>query len=313
MIPFYDEVGKPIATRNAGAEVLQPIAKSMPFFTSGSADLHGSNKNYMKDVGDFSKTNYGGRNFYYGIREHGMGAILNGMGFYGMFRNSGSTFLVFSGYMIGSVRVAALSHLPINYIWTHDSIGVGEDGPTHQPVEVVAGLRSMPNPDVMRPGDAEETAAAYIHAMERKTGPTALILSRQDLPVLDMDPATKRAAAMKGGYVLVKETAELTHILLAAGSEVYLAVDAAKELGPGCRVVSMPCVEAFERQSAEYQAEVLPDRSITTACEAGTTAAWYKYAAKVLGVDDFGESAPGNQVFEAKGMTAAGLIAMAKA
>merc|ERR1740125_1998 len=170
---------KPIATRNAGAEVLQPIAKSMPFFTSGSADLHGSNKNYMKDVGDFSKSNYGGRNFYYGIREHGMGAILNGMAFYGLFRNSGSTFLVFSGYMMGSVRVAALSHIPVSYIWTHDSIGVGEDGPTHQPVEVVAGLRSMPNLDVQRPADAEETAAAYISAMERKTGPTALILSRR--------------------------------------------------------------------------------------------------------------------------------------
>ena len=312
LIPYYEEVGKGIATRNAGAEVLQPIAKAMPFFTSGSADLHGSNKNYMKDVGDFSKSNYGGRNFYYGIREHGMGAILNGMTFYGLFRNSGSTFLVFSGYMMGSVRVAALSHIPVTYIWTHDSIGVGEDGPTHQPVEVVAGLRSMPNLDVQRPADAEETAAAYISAMERKTGPTALILSRQDLPVLDMDPAAKRAGAKMGGYVLVKESAELTHILLAAGSEVSLAVEAAKELGAGCRVVSMPCVEAFERQSAEYIAEVLPNRDITTACEAGTTSAWYKYASKVLGVDDFGESAPGNQVFEAKGMTPAGLVALAK-
>merc|ERR1719478_822575 len=312
LIPTYDEVGKPIATRNAGAEVLQPIAKAMPFFTSGSADLHGSNKNYMKDVGDFSKSNYAGRNFYYGIREHGMGAILNGMSFYGLFRPSGSTFLVFSGYMMGSVRVAALSHLPMNYIWTHDSIGVGEDGPTHQPVEVVAGLRAMPNLDVMRPGDAEETAAAYIHAMNRKTGPTALILSRQDLPVLDCASAAEKAGTLKGGYVLVKETAELTHILLAAGSEVATAVEAAKELGAGCRVVSMPCVEAFERQDAAYQAEVLPNRDITTACEAGTTAAWYKYASKVLGVDDFGLSAPGDQVFEAKGIPPAGLVAMAK-
>jgi transketolase len=313
LMPTYDEVGKGIATRNAGAEVLQPIAQSMPFYVSGSADLHGSNKNYMKGVGDFSKSNYAGRNFYYGIREHGMGAILNGIGFYGLFRASGSTFLVFSGYMMGSVRVAALSHLPINYIWTHDSIGVGEDGPTHQPVEVVAGLRAMPNLDVQRPGDAEETAAAYISALNRKTGPTALILSRQDLPVLDLPAAEKRAGALKGGYVLVKETAPLTHILLAAGSEVHLAVEAAKELGAGARVVSMPCVEAFERQDAAYQAEVLPDRSITTACEAGTTAAWYKFASKVLGVDSFGESAPGHLVFEAKGITTAGLVAMAKA
>jgi len=214
--------------------------------------------------------------------------------------------------MRASVRVAALSHLPINYIWTHDSIGVGEDGPTHQPVEVVASLRNIPNLDVMRPGDAEETAAAYISALQRKTGPTALILSRQDLPVLDLDVAAKREGTLKGGYVLVKETEPLTHILLAAGSEVSLAVEAAKKLGGGCRVVSMPCVEAFERQSAEYQAEVLPDRAITTACEAGVTAGWYKFASKVLGVDDFGLSAPGNQVFEAKGLTVDGLVAKAK-
>merc|ERR1719163_562272 len=186
------EAGKEIATRVAGADVLQPVAEAMPFFNSGSADLHGSNKNYIKGVGDFSKSNYGGRNFYYGIREHGMGAILNGMSFYGLFRNSGSTFLVFSGYMMGSVRVAALSHIPVVYIWTHDSIGVGEDGPTHQPVEVVAGLRSMPNLDVMRPGDAEETAAAYISAMERTTGPTALILSRQDLPLIGTASAAEK-------------------------------------------------------------------------------------------------------------------------
>merc|ERR1719502_2177417 len=241
-----------------------------------------------------------------------MGAILNGFGFYGLFRTSGSTFLVFSDYMRSSVRVAALSHLPINYIWTHDSIGVGEDGPTHQPVETVASLRNIPNLDVMRPGDAEETAAAYISSITRTDGPTALILSRQDLPVLDADPAVKRAGTLKGGYVLVKETAELESVIIAAGSEVGMAVEAAKELGAGCRVVSMPCVEAFERQSAEYQEEVLPNRDITTACEAGTTSAWYKYAAKVLGVDSFGESAPGDQVFEAKGITAAGLLAFAK-
>merc|ERR1719214_496822 len=198
MMPTFD-VGAQIATRNAGADCIQPIGKSMPFYNSGSADLHGSNKNYIKEVGDFSKSNYAGRNFYYGIREHAMGAILNGMGFYGLFRVSGSTFLVFSDYMRASVRVAALSHLPINYIWTHDSIGVGEDGPTHQPVETVSSLRMIPNLDVMRPGDAEETAAAYIHAINRKTGPTALILSRQDLPLIEsMSAQEKRAGAMKG-------------------------------------------------------------------------------------------------------------------
>ena len=312
-IPTFAPGGS-IATRNAGADVLQPIAQSMPFYVSGSADLHGSNKNYMKGVGDFSKSNYAGRNFYYGIREHAMGAILNGFGFYGIFRASGSTFLVFSDYMRASVRVAALSHLPINYIWTHDSIGVGEDGPTHQPVEVVASLRNIPNLDVMRPGDAEETAAAYIHAMERKTGPTALILSRQNLPTLDMASAgEKRSGAAKGAYILQKETGPLTHILLAAGSEVSMAVEAAKELGSGCRIVSIPCVEAFERQDAAYQAEILPNRDITTAAEAGVTSAWYKYASKVLGVDSFGLSAPGDQVFAEKGMTAAGLVKLANA
>merc|ERR1719327_1084376 len=227
MMPTY-EVGAQIATRNAGADCIQPIGKAMPFYNSGSADLHGSNKNYIKEVGDFSKSNYAGRNFYYGIREHAMGAILNGMGFYGLFRCSGSTFLVFSDYMRASVRVAALSHIPIGYIWTHDSIGVGEDGPTHQPVETVSSLRMIPNLDVMRPGDAEETAAAYIHAINRKTGPTALILSRQNLPTLDvMDNKEKRAGALKGAYVLVKETAALTHVILSAGSEVHLAVEAA--------------------------------------------------------------------------------------
>ena len=313
LIPTF-EAGKKVATRNAGAEVLQPIAQSMPFYVSGSADLHGSNKNYMKGVGDFSKNDYSGRNFYYGIREHAMGAILNGMGFYGLFRASGSTFLVFSDYMRASVRVAALSHIPINYIWTHDSIGVGEDGPTHQPVEVVASLRNIPNLDVMRPGDAEETAAAYISSITRKDGPTALILSRQDLLTIDVDPAVKRAGTLKGGYTLIKEKGDLKGIIIAAGSEVEMAVEAAAELGDGYRVVSMPCVEAFERQDAKYQEEVLPKamKSKTTAVEAGVTAAWYKYADKVMGVDYFGLSAPGPEVFEARGMTTPNLVKMAK-
>jgi transketolase len=295
-MPSY-KAGDGIATRNAGADCIQPIAQKMPFYNSGSADLHGSNKNYIKDVGDFSKSNYGGRNFYYGIREHAMGAILNGMGFYGLFRVSGSTFLVFS-----------------DYIWTHDSIGVGEDGPTHQPVETVASLRAIPNLDVMRPGDADETAAAYVSSIERTDGPTALILSRQNLPVIDVPAADKHAGTLKGGYTLIKESGDLKRIIVAAGSEVSLAVDAAKELGEGTRVVSMPCVEAFERQSAEYQESVLPKalKPETTAVEAGVTAAWYKYADKVLGVDYFGLSAPGDEVFEAKGLTVEGLVSMAK-
>jgi len=313
MMPSF-EVGAGIATRNAGADVLQPIAESMPFYVSGSADLHGSNKNYMKGVGDFSKNNYAGRNFYYGIREHAMGAIMNGMSYYGLFRVSGSTFLVFSDYMRGAVRVAALSHLPTNYIWTHDSIGVGEDGPTHQPVETVSSMRLIPNLDVMRPGDADETAAAYVSSIQRTDGPTALILSRQNLPVLDVDAAAKRAGTMKGGYVLKAEEGELERIIIGVGSELSMAWDAAKELGAGTRVVSMPCVEAFERQSAEYKESVLPAamKPKTTAVEAGVSVVWYKYADKVQGVDSFGLSAPGDQVYEEKGMTVAKLVELAK-
>merc|ERR1712084_29101 len=285
MMPSF-EVGSGVATRNAGAEVLQPIAESMPFFVSGSADLHGSNKNYMKGVGDFSKNNYAGRNFYYGIREHAMGAIMNGMAFYGLFRTSGSTFLVFSDYMRASVRVAALSHLPTNYIWTHDSIGVGEDGPTHQPIETVSSMRLIPNLDV----------------------------SRQNLPVLDVDPALKKEGTKKGGYTLIKEEGELERIIIGIGSELSMAVDAAKELGAGTRVVSMPCLEAFERQPAEYIEEVLPAamKSKTTAVEAGVSIVWYKYADKVQGVDTFGMSAPAEFIFEEKGMTVAKLVELAK-
>merc|ERR1719502_1872462 len=175
----------------------------MPFYVSGSADLHGSNKN-----------NNAGRNFYYGIREHAMGAIMNGLSYYGLFRVSGSTFLVFSDYMRAAVRVAALSHLPTNYIWTHDSIGVGEDGPTHQPVETVSSMRLIPNLDVFRPGDADETAAAYVSSIQRTDGPTALILSRQDLPVLDVDAAVKREGTLKGGYTLIAEEGELERIII---------------------------------------------------------------------------------------------------
>merc|ERR1712228_845975 len=215
------EVGSGVAPRNAGADVLQPIAQSMPFFVSGSADLHGSNKNYMKGVGDFSKNNYAGRNFYYGIREHAMGAIMNGMAFYGLFRTSGSTFLVFSDYMRASVRVAALSHIPTIYIWTHDSIGVGEDGPTHQPVETVSGLRVFPNLDTFRPADAEETVAAYVHSVTREGGPTALILSRQNIDQNDdLDYMARREGSLKGAYIAKKETADLDMIIIATGSEV---------------------------------------------------------------------------------------------
>ena len=198
-----------------------------------------------------------GRNIWFGIREHAMGAILNGIAYDGIFRASGATFLVFADYCRPSIRLAALSHLPVLYIFTHDSVGVGEDGPTHQPVETVSGLRVIPNLDVIRPADAEETAAAFVAALDRQDGPTLLALSRQDLPFLDVaDVETRRQGVFKGGYVLVKETAQLETILLATGSEVQHAVAAARELGGGVRVVSMPCFERFERQDDAYKEEV---------------------------------------------------------
>lgn len=304
------------ATRNAGAEVLNAVAAAMPSVNSGSADLHGSTKNYIKNAGDWGKDDYSGRNFYYGIREHGMGAILNGMGFYGLHRPSGATFLVFSDYMRGSVRVAALSHLPIGYIWTHDSIGVGEDGPTHQPVETVSSLRMIPNLNVFRPGDAEETAGAYVGYLSNTDGPTALILSRQDLPLLPGSAESKRQGVLKGAYVLIKETGKLENIILASGSEVQFAVEAAKELGAGTRVVSMPCMEIFDASDPSYKEEILP-KAVTkrVSIEAGVTAPWYKYVGLdgvTVGVDRFGLSAPGDTVYKQLGITTDAVVKAVK-
>eukprot|EP00636_Phaeomonas_parva_P008354 CAMPEP_0118858320 /NCGR_PEP_ID=MMETSP1163-20130328/5052_1 /TAXON_ID=124430 /ORGANISM="Phaeomonas parva, Strain CCMP2877" /LENGTH=710 /DNA_ID=CAMNT_0006791769 /DNA_START=28 /DNA_END=2160 /DNA_ORIENTATION=- len=315
-IPEF-EAGKAMATRASGSDVLQGIAKTNPLYISGSADLHGSNKNYINGGGDFGSPEapvgggktYAGRNVYYGIREHAMGSMLNGFAYYGLFRVSGATFLVFVDYLRAPVRVAALSELPVGYILTHDSIGVGEDGPTHQPVETVSGLRVMPNLDVIRPADAEETAGAYVASIEKQDGPTALILTRQNVPDLDVASAKdRRYGTLKGAYVLKKETAELDTIILAAGSEVQHAVKAAEELGDGVRVVSMPCMERFDRQSEDYKAEVLPKGVKTIAMEAGVSGLWYKYADKVVGVDRFGMSAPGDIVMEKLGMTAANLV-----
>ena len=306
-----------LATRASGEVVLNAIAKAKTLVLSGSADLHGSTKNYIKDAGDFDIATPAGRNFHFGIREHAMGAILNGVALHGFFKGSGATFLTFSDYMRPAIRLAALSHLPVTYIFTHDSIGVGEDGPTHQPVETVSALRCIPNLDVIRPGDAEECAAAYGLAISRKDGPTVLALSRQNLPGLEeVSVETRRNGTLKGGYVIVKETAPLERILLATGSELSLAVEAAKELGAGTRVVSLPCFEIFERQDAAYRESVLPKScSKRVAIEAGVTGLWWKYvgcAGKVLGTDTFGISAPAPEIFKEFGLTVAGLVAAAK-
>jgi len=316
-IPEF-ESGKAEATRGSGEKALQGVAKTCPLYISGSADLHGSNKNYIAGGGDFGPSGqydktYAGRNLHYGIREHAMGSILNGFAYYGLFRVSGATFLVFVDYLRAPLRVAALSELPVGYILTHDSIGVGEDGPTHQPVETVSGLRVMPNLDVIRPCDGEETAGAFAASVERLDGPTALILTRQN--VADMNVASakeRRYGTLKGAYIIKKETASLNLILLATGSEVQHAVKAAEQLGAGVRVVSMPCMERFERQPDAYKAEVLPDGVRTIAMEAGVTGLWYKYADKVVGVDSFGESGPGDLVMDKLGMNAENLVKAAR-
>lgn len=312
-IPEFPNTDKS-ASRSSGGAVLNSLAHKMPNIVSGSADLYGSTKNYIKDAGDFSPANPAGRNIYYGIREHAMAAITNGICYYGLFTPSCATFLTFAGYMLGAVRVAALSDLPVQYILTHDSIGVGYDGPTHQPVELVSILRSIPRLDVVRPADSEECAGAYAHAYSRQNGPTALILSRQDLPILNEIPVqTRREGVLKGAYIARKETQTLERILIATGSELSLALKAADILGYGTRVVSMPCMEQFERQSDEYKEQVLP-KSCTnrTAVEAGVALPWYKYASKFVGTNDFGFSADLPELMEAFGLTPQNIANVAK-
>lgn len=301
------------ATRVSGNKIIQDIAKLVPHYISGSADLHGSCRNYINDGGNFGTgfddKSYAGRNLYFGIREHAMGSIMNGFAYHGLFKVSGSTFLVFVDYVRPTIRVASLSELNrVSYILTHDSIGVGEDGPTHQPVETVSGLRVIPNLDVYRPGDAEETVAAMVHSVTRKEGPTALIFSRQNMDQNDdMDFMARREGALKGGYVAKKESGDLDLIILATGSEVQHALAAAKDL-KGARVVSMPCMEVFERQSDDYKESVLPSSCTKrVAMEAGVSGLWYKYASKVVGVDRFGFSAPGDIVMKELGMSAENL------
>jgi transketolase len=315
-IPPFDPAAA-IATRKAGSDVLQPIAAKMPLLVSGSADLHGSTLNYIKDGGDFNRQNHEGRNLHFGIREHAMCGILNGLAYDGIFRPSGATFLVFSDYGRPSIRLAALSKLPVVYIFTHDSVGVGEDGPTHEPVETVAALRAIPGLDVIRPADPEETAGAFAAAFERTDGPTMLVLCRQNVPTLSSIPVeVRRQGVLKGGYIAKKETTELETILLATGSELQHALTAAETLGGGTRVVSLPCFERFERQDAAYRESVIPS-SIRkrVSIEAGITDPWYRFVGldgKAVGIDRFGLSAPGAKVLEILGMTPQNVVEAVK-
>ncbi|OIO58628.1 MAG: transketolase [Verrucomicrobia bacterium CG22_combo_CG10-13_8_21_14_all_43_17] len=305
-IPAFAE-DKKIATREAGGVALNALAKKDPLIISGSADLHGSTKNYIKEGGEFNKDNHNAQNVLFGIREHAMGAIVNGIGYYGLFRASGATFLVFSDYMRPSIRLAALAKLPIFHIFTHDSVAVGEDGPTHEPVETVSSLRLIPGLDVIRPADPEETAGAFAAAYTHTEGPTALILTRQAVPMLnEASVQDRREGVQKGGYIIRKEKGELGLIIMATGSELQLALKAADEIGDQVRVVSMPCFERFERQTSEYKASILSKSCRNRiAIEAGTTGLWYKYVGldgRVVGIDRFGLSAPGAIVLNELGI-----------
>jgi len=321
VIPEFPAATK-IATRKAGQELLQPLAAKVPLLIGGSADLYGSTLNYIGDLkagnDDFNPAHRTGRNIRFGIREHGMCAILNGIALYGIFRPSGATFLVFADYCRGSIRLAALSHLPVIYVFTHDSVGVGEDGPTHEPVETIPGLRVIPNLDVIRPADPEETAGAFAAALDRTDGPTLLALTRQNVPLLESIPVkARREGALKGGYVAKKETAPLDLILLSAGSELQHAMVAAESLGPGTRVVSLPCFERFDRQPAAYREEVLPKACRRrVSIEATVTSTWAPYVGldgATIGIDRFGLSAPGSVVMKELGITAEHVVSVAKA
>jgi transketolase len=310
-----------IATRKAGQDVLQPLAAKMPLLVGGSADLYGSTLNYIGDLkagnDDFKAEHRSGRNIRYGIREHGMCSIMNGITAHGIFRASGATFLVFADYCRPAIRLAALSHLPVVYIFTHDSVAVGEDGPTHEPVETIPGLRVIPNLDVIRPADPEETAGAFVAALERTDGPTLIALTRQAVPLLtDVPVKARREGAITGGYIAKKETAALDLILLSAGSELQHALEASKKLGPGTRVVSIPCFARFERQPAAYRAEVLPKSCRRrVSIEATVTSTWAKYVGLdgvSIGIDRFGMSAPGGTVMKELGMTADAVVAAVK-
>lgn len=310
---------KPMATRQTSAAVLNRIAAAVPELIGGSADLAPSNLSDMKDTetvkyGDFTPENYAGRNMHFGIREHAMAAITNGMQLHGGLRAYCSTFFIFSDYCKHAMRLSALMNVPVVYILTHDSIGVGEDGPTHEPVEQLIALRSIPNMKVYRPADGKETAAAWISALTG-TAPTALVLTRQNLPQYE----NSGLAALKGGYILKDCKGTPDVLLIASGSEVEQCMEAKEELakeGIKARVVSMPCFEEFEKQSDEYKEKVLPSAVKARVCvEAGSPYSWYKYAGEkgeIIGMSTFGASAPAPLLFKKFGFTVENVVEKAK-
>jgi transketolase len=295
------------ATRDASGKVMQQLAELVPYLVGGSADLAPSTKTYLEGRGSVQKESYEGRNLHFGVREHAMGALLNGMALHGGFRVFGATFLVFSDYMRPAIRMAAMMKQPVIYVFTHDSIYVGEDGPTHQPIEQTESLRLIPNLVVLRPADAEETRAAWAYALHRKDGPTALILTRQKLPTLTTDRAA--AGVAKGGYVLRDCVGDPDITLVASGSEVSLAAAAADILaqqGKKVRIVSMPARQLFLAQDDTYRAAVLPAAGRRLVLEVGATSGWHallRPGDAVYGLDRFGESGPAEEVARHLGFT----------
>ncbi len=310
---------KPMATRQTSATVLNKIAALVPNLIGGSADLAPSNLSDMKDTethryGDFTPENYAGRNMHFGIREHAMAAIANGMQLHGGLRSYCSTFFIFSDYCKHAMRLSALMNIPVVYILTHDSIGVGEDGPTHEPVEQLIALRSIPNMKVYRPADGKETAAAWISALTG-TAPTALVLTRQNLPQYE----NSGLSALKGGYVLEDCAGTPDVLLIASGSEVEQCVGAKAKLaeeGIKARVISMPCFEEFEKQTEAYKESVIPSAVKARVCvEAGSPYSWYKYAGdkgEIIGMSTFGASGPAPQLFKLFGFTVENVVEKAK-
>jgi transketolase len=314
LLPKF-EAGSSVATRKASQKVLDALMPNLPLVMGGSADLTPSNNTQWAGAKNFQKGAFDGRYIHYGVREHAMGAIMNGISVSGLARAYGGTFLVFSDYMRPAVRVAALSKYPTIFVYTHDSIGLGEDGPTHQPVEQLASLRAMPNLLVIRPADANETAQAWKFMLEHKESPTALLLTRQGLPVLDQGKYASAENVSKGAYVLL--AAERPDVLLlASGSEVSLALHAAEKLsaeGISAQVVSMPCWELFEKQGQDYRDSVLPPNvKARVGIEAGVEQGWNKWLGDngiFVGMSSFGASAPAKVCFEKFGITVENVLA----
>jgi len=311
-LPVFPADAKGMATRASSAKVLNSLASALPELIGGSADLAPSNKTMIDGSPAFQKDSYEGRNFHFGVREHAMGAVINGMTLFGGVIPYGGTFLIFSDYMKPAIRIAGLSHIPSIFVFTHDSIGVGEDGPTHQPIEQLAALRATPNMVVIRPADANEVREAWKVAVTRKDGPTALALTRQGVPTFE---SRSEETVSRGAYVL-KDFGEPEIIFMASGSEVGLIMSAAEKLheeGKGVRVVSFPSWELFEKQDDAYKESVLPENlTARLAVEAASSFGWERYTSSILGIDHYGASAPAKIIFEKFGFTVENVIAKAK-